>query len=193
MKWRASWTNSRTCISSPKIDTALCWTVRRPDLGAYDVAMRTPHLRGFSRPRTLVQRSIRGSDSHRHDSSDAHSGATALGSHQVPRTVARTTIRTIGFRGQSTQIETGTKSRMSIPAIRSPVTVPHAFAPARASEAEVSVVFAPACTRCDSYRLLERVCRGEATAQCLLRGVEQAIPLPAASGVGRRQNYPGGT
>ncbi|XVQ15511.1 cupin domain-containing protein [Spirillospora sp. CA-255316] len=46
-----------------------------------------------------------------------------------------------------------------------PPTVPHAFAPAPGSEAELLVVFAPGLHRFDYYRLLERVYRGEATVQ----------------------------
>lgn len=46
-----------------------------------------------------------------------------------------------------------------------PPTVPHAFAPAPGSEAELLVVFTPGLHRFDYYRLLERVYRGEATVQ----------------------------
>ncbi|MFI0405538.1 cupin domain-containing protein [Actinomadura sp. 3N508] len=46
-----------------------------------------------------------------------------------------------------------------------PPTVPHAFAPAPGSEAEMLVVFTPGLERFDYYRLLERVYRGEATVQ----------------------------
>ncbi|RDI51595.1 cupin domain-containing protein [Nocardia mexicana] len=46
-----------------------------------------------------------------------------------------------------------------------PPTVPHAFAPAPASDAELLVVFTPGLHRFDYYRLLERVYRGEATVQ----------------------------
>ncbi|MBT2212126.1 cupin domain-containing protein [Actinomadura sp. NEAU-AAG7] len=46
-----------------------------------------------------------------------------------------------------------------------PPTVPHAFAPAPGSEAEMLVVFTPGLERFDYYRLLERVHRGEATVQ----------------------------
>ncbi|MBF6352466.1 MULTISPECIES: cupin domain-containing protein [Nocardia] len=46
-----------------------------------------------------------------------------------------------------------------------PPTVPHAFAPAPDSEAELLVVFTPGLHRFDYYRLLERVYRGEATVQ----------------------------
>ncbi|KUH40197.1 MULTISPECIES: cupin domain-containing protein [Streptomyces] len=46
-----------------------------------------------------------------------------------------------------------------------PPTVPHAFAPAPGSEAEMLVVFTPGMDRFDYYRLLERVYRGEATVQ----------------------------
>jgi mannose-6-phosphate isomerase-like protein (cupin superfamily) len=46
-----------------------------------------------------------------------------------------------------------------------PPTVPHAFAPAPGSEAEMLVVFTPGLHRFDYYRLLERVYRGEATVQ----------------------------
>lgn len=44
-----------------------------------------------------------------------------------------------------------------------PPTVPHAFAPAPGSAAEMLVVFTPGLHRFDYYRLLERVNRGEAT------------------------------
>ncbi|GGR67105.1 cupin [Streptomyces humidus] len=43
-----------------------------------------------------------------------------------------------------------------------PPTVPHAFAPAPGSTAELLVLFTPGLHRFDYYRLLERVCRGEA-------------------------------
>ncbi|QXJ21110.1 cupin domain-containing protein [Actinomadura graeca] len=46
-----------------------------------------------------------------------------------------------------------------------PPTVPHAFAPAPGTEAEMLVVFTPGLHRFDYYRLLERVYRGEATVQ----------------------------
>lgn len=46
-----------------------------------------------------------------------------------------------------------------------PPTVPHAFAPAPGSTAEMLVVFTPGLHRFDYYRLLERVYRGEATIQ----------------------------
>ncbi|ONM50662.1 cupin domain-containing protein [Nocardia donostiensis] len=46
-----------------------------------------------------------------------------------------------------------------------PPTVPHAFAPAPDTEAELLVVFTPGLHRFDYYRLLERVYRGEATVQ----------------------------
>ncbi|MFI1172875.1 cupin domain-containing protein [Streptomyces melanogenes] len=46
-----------------------------------------------------------------------------------------------------------------------PPTVPHAFAPAPGSTAELLVVFTPGLHRFDYYRLLERVYRGEATVQ----------------------------
>lgn len=46
-----------------------------------------------------------------------------------------------------------------------PPTVPHAFAPAPDTEAELLVVFTPGMDRFDYYRLLERVYRGEATVQ----------------------------
>ncbi|MDL4776815.1 MULTISPECIES: cupin domain-containing protein [Thermomonosporaceae] len=46
-----------------------------------------------------------------------------------------------------------------------PPTVPHAFAPALGSEAEMLVTFTPGMDRFDYYRLLERVYRGEATIQ----------------------------
>ncbi|WP_329500220.1 cupin domain-containing protein [Kitasatospora herbaricolor] len=46
-----------------------------------------------------------------------------------------------------------------------PPTVPHAFAPAPDSTAELLVVFTPGLHRFDYYRLLERVHRGEATVQ----------------------------
>ncbi|MFC4909682.1 cupin domain-containing protein [Actinomadura gamaensis] len=46
-----------------------------------------------------------------------------------------------------------------------PPTVPHAFAPAPGSEAEMLVVFTPGLQRFGYYRLLERVFRGEATVQ----------------------------
>ena len=46
-----------------------------------------------------------------------------------------------------------------------PPTIPHAFAPAPDSEAELLVVFTPGLQRFDYYRLLERVYRGEATVQ----------------------------
>ena len=46
-----------------------------------------------------------------------------------------------------------------------PPTVPHAFAPAPGSEAEMLVVFTPGMDRFDYYRLLDRVHRGEATWQ----------------------------
>jgi len=46
-----------------------------------------------------------------------------------------------------------------------PPTVPHAFAPAPDSEAELLVVFTPGMDRFDYYRLLERVFRGEASVQ----------------------------
>ncbi|MFI0729685.1 cupin domain-containing protein [Streptomyces sp. NPDC021225] len=44
-----------------------------------------------------------------------------------------------------------------------PPTVPHAFAPAADSTAELLVVFTPGLHRFDYYRLLERVYRGEAS------------------------------
>ncbi|MES4904825.1 MULTISPECIES: cupin domain-containing protein [unclassified Streptomyces] len=44
-----------------------------------------------------------------------------------------------------------------------PPTVPHAFAPAPDSTAELLVVFTPGLHRFDYYRLLERVYRGEAS------------------------------
>jgi quercetin dioxygenase-like cupin family protein len=43
-----------------------------------------------------------------------------------------------------------------------PPTVPHAFAPAPDTAAEMLVVFTPGLHRFDYYRLLERVYRGEA-------------------------------
>ncbi|MGW2617314.1 cupin domain-containing protein [Streptomyces sp. NPDC001500] len=43
-----------------------------------------------------------------------------------------------------------------------PPTVPHAFAPAPDSTAELLVLFTPGLHRFDYYRLLERVYRGEA-------------------------------
>jgi len=43
-----------------------------------------------------------------------------------------------------------------------PPTVPHAFAPAPGSTAELLVLFTPGLHRFDYYRLLERVHRGEA-------------------------------
>jgi quercetin dioxygenase-like cupin family protein len=43
-----------------------------------------------------------------------------------------------------------------------PPTVPHAFAPAAGSTAELLVLFTPGLHRFDYYRLLERVHRGEA-------------------------------
>ncbi|MET9604086.1 cupin domain-containing protein [Streptomyces sp. NPDC006512] len=46
-----------------------------------------------------------------------------------------------------------------------PPTVPHAFAPAPGSEAEMLVVFTPGMDRFDYYRLLERVYRGGASVQ----------------------------
>lgn len=46
-----------------------------------------------------------------------------------------------------------------------PPTVPHAFAPAPDSEAEMLVVFTPGMDRFDYYRLLERVYQGEASVQ----------------------------
>ncbi|MDT9688842.1 cupin domain-containing protein [Streptomyces sp. P9(2023)] len=46
-----------------------------------------------------------------------------------------------------------------------PPTVPHAFAPAPDSEAEMLIVFTPGMDRFDYYRLLERVYRGEASVQ----------------------------
>lgn len=46
-----------------------------------------------------------------------------------------------------------------------PPTVPHAFAPAPGSAAEMLVVFTPGLHRFDYYRLLERVYRGEASVQ----------------------------
>ncbi|MEO5877335.1 MAG: cupin domain-containing protein [Streptosporangiaceae bacterium] len=46
-----------------------------------------------------------------------------------------------------------------------PPTVPHAFAPAAGSAAELLVVFTPGMERFDYYRLLERVYRGEASVQ----------------------------
>ncbi|WP_039828742.1 cupin domain-containing protein [Nocardia testacea] len=44
-----------------------------------------------------------------------------------------------------------------------PPTVPHAFAPAAETEAELLVVFTPGLHRFDYYRLLERVHRGTAS------------------------------
>ncbi|MFI2228419.1 cupin domain-containing protein [Nocardia testacea] len=44
-----------------------------------------------------------------------------------------------------------------------PPTVPHAFAPAADTEAELLVVFTPGLHRFDYYRLLERVHRGAAS------------------------------
>ncbi|MFH8799347.1 cupin domain-containing protein [Streptomyces sp. NPDC017936] len=44
-----------------------------------------------------------------------------------------------------------------------PPTVPHAFAPAADSTAELLVLFTPGLRRFDYYRLLERVHRGEAS------------------------------
>ncbi|GGR40156.1 cupin domain-containing protein [Streptomyces aurantiogriseus] len=46
-----------------------------------------------------------------------------------------------------------------------PPTVPHAFAPAPDSTAELLVLFTPGLHRFDYYRLLERVHRGEASVQ----------------------------
>lgn len=46
-----------------------------------------------------------------------------------------------------------------------PPTVPHAFAPAPDSEAEMLIVFTPGMDRFDYYRLLERVYKGEASVQ----------------------------
>lgn len=46
-----------------------------------------------------------------------------------------------------------------------PPTVPHAFAPALDTEAELLVVFTPGLHRFDYYRLLERVYQGEATVE----------------------------
>lgn len=54
-----------------------------------------------------------------------------------------------------------------------PPTVPHAFAPAADSEAELLVVFTPGLHRFDYYRLLERVYRGEATVQEIRDNSEQ--------------------
>ncbi|MEU1408232.1 cupin domain-containing protein [Streptomyces sp. NPDC005728] len=54
-----------------------------------------------------------------------------------------------------------------------PPTVPHAFAPAPDSEAEMLVVFTPGMDRFDYYRLLERVYRGEASVQDIRDSSEQ--------------------
>ncbi|MCF2532880.1 cupin domain-containing protein [Yinghuangia soli] len=54
-----------------------------------------------------------------------------------------------------------------------PPTVPHAFAPAPDTEAEMLVVFTPGLHRFDYYRLLERVYRGEATVQEIRDSSEQ--------------------
>lgn len=54
-----------------------------------------------------------------------------------------------------------------------PPTVPHAFAPAPGSTAEMLVVFTPGLHRFDYYRLLERVYRGEATVQDIRDSSEQ--------------------
>ncbi|MFF8382540.1 cupin domain-containing protein [Streptomyces kanasensis] len=54
-----------------------------------------------------------------------------------------------------------------------PPTVPHAFAPAPGSEAEMLVVFTPGMDRFDYYRLLERVHRGEATVQDIRDSAQQ--------------------
>lgn len=54
-----------------------------------------------------------------------------------------------------------------------PPTVPHAFAPAPGTEAELLVVFTPGLHRFDYYRLLERVYRGEATVQEIRDSSEQ--------------------
>ncbi|MFG2713474.1 cupin domain-containing protein [Streptomyces goshikiensis] len=54
-----------------------------------------------------------------------------------------------------------------------PPTVPHAFAPAPDSEAEMLVVFTPGMDRFDYYRLLERVYQGEASVQDIRDSSEQ--------------------
>lgn len=54
-----------------------------------------------------------------------------------------------------------------------PPTVPHAFAPAPDTEAEMLVVFTPGMDRFDYYRLLERVYQGEATVQDIRDSSEQ--------------------
>jgi mannose-6-phosphate isomerase-like protein (cupin superfamily) len=46
-----------------------------------------------------------------------------------------------------------------------PPQVPHAFGPAKDSDADVLVVFTPGMDRFDYYRLLDRVARGEAGPQ----------------------------
>lgn len=46
-----------------------------------------------------------------------------------------------------------------------PPGVPHAFAPTSDSDADVLVVFTPGTARFDYYRLLDRLHRGQATAQ----------------------------
>ncbi|NUP26864.1 MAG: cupin domain-containing protein [Nocardia sp.] len=53
-----------------------------------------------------------------------------------------------------------------------PPTVPHAFAPAADSDAELLVVFTPGLHRFDYYRLLERVHRGTATVEDIRAGSE---------------------
>lgn len=54
-----------------------------------------------------------------------------------------------------------------------PPTVPHAFAPAPDSEAEMLIVFTPGMDRFDYYRLLERVYRGEASVEDIRDSSEQ--------------------
>uniref|UniRef100_UPI003570C648 cupin domain-containing protein n=1 Tax=Streptomyces poonensis TaxID=68255 RepID=UPI003570C648 len=46
-----------------------------------------------------------------------------------------------------------------------PPHLPHAFAPAPGRQADVLVLFTPGLARFDYYRLLERVARGEASAE----------------------------
>lgn len=46
-----------------------------------------------------------------------------------------------------------------------PPRVPHAFAPAPEADADVLIVFGPGMARFDYYRLLDRVHRGEASAE----------------------------
>lgn len=53
-----------------------------------------------------------------------------------------------------------------------PPKVPHSFAPAPGSDADVLFVFTPGTARFDYYRLLDRFYAGEATAQDLMESQE---------------------